>query len=98
MCVVSMVHDFYSPKLPEWTIIPQSVTVFGNSNMYSQFTQEEMADLRKLIADFRAARDAALVVDKLTGQPDCVDPEKERLMKRVEELEKQLSAIKEVIR
>jgi hypothetical protein len=52
-----------------------------------QFTPEEVADLRKLIANYREAMKAAETVDRLTGQPDCEDPEKAKLKERVAELE-----------
>lgn len=35
--------------------------------------------------------EGAKTVDKLTGQPDCEDPEKAKLVARVEELEKKLA-------
>ena len=44
-------------------------------------------DLGKLIQDFYRAVEAAKVVDELTGQPDCEDPEKMSLLERVRRLE-----------
>ena len=54
---------------------------------------EELAELRKLIAEFKEAVKAAATVDRLTGQKDCVDPEKAKLEVRVAELERRLNAM-----
>ncbi len=45
-------------------------------------------DVVDILDSFMKAREAAKVVDELTGQPDCVDPEKAKLIERVAELEK----------
>lgn len=44
--------------------------------------------LRRLLEDFRKAEEAAKLVDKLTNQPDCEDPQKVLLLDKVEKLEK----------
>src|SRR5262245_24767074 len=72
MCVLSMVMDYYKPKI---------------------FNTDE-ADFKKLVKDIKEAVDAAKKVDELTGQPDCVDPEKAKLMERVAELEKEVQKLK----
>lgn len=96
MCVVSMVHDFYGDRFrkygsgqdgTEWSefverYIPNQPSV-----------KDELAEIRKLIAEFREALAAALRVDELTAQPDCVDPEKATLEGRVAELEKRLDSL-----
>jgi hypothetical protein len=74
MCVVSMVHDYYAPKLEDLSL--------------------PKLDIPKLLEDFRRAQEAAQTVDTLTGQPDCVDPEKAKLEARVAELEAELAALK----
>lgn len=51
-------------------------------------------DLRKLLESFRQAQEAAKTVDDLTGQKDCVDPDKAQLLERVERLEKELAKLK----
>src|SRR5690242_16295965 len=43
-----------------------------------------IAELRALIREFREAVAAAKTVDVLTKQPDCEDPEKAKLLERVE--------------
>jgi hypothetical protein len=91
MCVVSMVHDFYEPRIPrQWgdyqqptiTITPQLPTA------------AEVAELRQLIKDFREAVEAAKRIDALTNQPDCVDPEKAKLEERVAALERRLEGLR----
>lgn len=52
--------------------------------------------VKELIDTLRQAIEAAERFDKLTGQPDCVDPEKATLMERVEELERRLKEIEDV--
>lgn len=46
---------------------------------------------KKQIAEFKEAAQAAKVVDRLTAQPDCEDPEKMKLVDRVRLLEKRLN-------
>lgn len=48
----------------------------------------EVEKVRQLIKDFREAVEMALKLDVLTKQPDCIDPEKAQLEKRVAELER----------
>lgn len=51
-------------------------------------------DAERVIDDFRKATEAAKIVDVLTGQPDCEDPEKAKLEDRVAELERQVKKLK----
>lgn len=46
-----------------------------------------------LLEDFLRAGAAAKVVDDLTGQKDCVDPEKATLQERVRELERKVEEL-----
>lgn len=85
MCVVSMVHDHYKPLFERYTP-PQTVTFAPTI---------DLAELRRLVEDFKAAVEAAKKVDTLTAQPDCEDPEKVRLQDRVAELEKKLALVQE---
>lgn len=96
MCVVSMVSDHYNPLIP-WVqpapdqVPPPGAFVFPSSVVISQ---EEVDRIRALIRDFKEAMEAAAKVDRLTGQPDCVDPEKKKLTGRVAALEAQLEALR----
>lgn len=56
-------------------------------------SNEEVEALQKLINDFKTAVEAAKAVDRLTGQPDCVDPEKKKLEERVAKLEQQIAQL-----
>lgn len=92
MCVVSMVSDHFMDRipyaLPQPTIQPGVVEMDWTKALRPSVDLEE---LRKLIAEFKEAMAAAKTVDRLTGQPDCVDPEKAKLEARVEELEKRIA-------
>ncbi len=102
MCVVSMVHDHYDPLIPQpggtgtngtswWTPpIGDSVTIYPLQSTY------DIATLVKLIEDYYEAKKAAEIVDKLTGQPDCIDPKKAELEKRVQALEEEIALLKQV--
>lgn len=98
MCVVSMVSDHYSPLIPFPTWPGESPTPtavpIGMLPLSVVISQEEVDRLRALIKDFKEAMEAAAKVDRLTGQPDCVDPEKKKLTERVAALELQLKAFK----
>ena len=82
MCVYSMIMDYYNPKIPQGPC------------KTNQWTPETQSEFEKLLDDIRKAAEAAKVVDELTGQPDCVDPEKQKLEKRVAALEKELKRLK----
>lgn len=80
MCVMSMVIDAYRPLFPEpFDVWPQPVS-----------PTIAPTDWQKLIDSFKQATEAAKAADTATGQPDCEDPEKAKLIARVAELEKLL--------
>jgi hypothetical protein len=90
MCVVSMVYDHFRDRFPQ----PQPFTnPTPNPLPWPMPGSLEFAELRKLIQEFREAVEAAKKVDVLTKQPDCADPEKATLEKRVAELERRLDAM-----
>lgn len=104
MCVVSMVFDKFNPMFPPWypestapPWQPDPVAPTPAPAIPSPFVTgpslAEILELRKLIADFKEALAAAKVVDRLTGQPDCEDPEKAKLVERVEALERALAKL-----
>ena len=96
MCVVSMVHDHYRPLIPAIPLQPLPHWRMPEKPDQEKFvilSPEEAERLRKLFADFKKAVEAAATVDALTGQPDCVDPEKKQLQDRIHELEAQLQRI-----
>lgn len=82
MCVVSMVYDNFGDRLAPWT------TSGGAAIATPPSLAVEIAELRQVLNEFREALKAAKTVDRLTGQPDCVDPEKAKLEERVAALEK----------
>lgn len=107
MCVVSMVHDHYEPLIPKivpWVqpqptimpgfpdYVPYTITVPDNKEV-----EQKMKDLQEVIDSFKKAKEAAETVDKLTKQPDCVDPKKAQLEARIKELEEQIALTERVI-
>jgi hypothetical protein len=92
MCVVSMVFDHYQPLIPHWP--PAPMQPWQPSPLVAPLPQFDPVFAEKLIEQFKEALEAAKKVDKLTGQPDCADPEKEKLLLRVAALENELRAMK----
>jgi hypothetical protein len=92
MCIYSMVIDHFEPLIPwpkrDLTWPPQQ------EQTTSPLTPEQVKMLEEILGQFKKAADAAKIVDDLTGQKDCVDPEKEKLLTRVAELEKQIAKMK----
>jgi len=103
MCMMSLVIDHFSPYIPNPNMVPQ--TTMPNPNTIVgvpisvpsiNIIPEPIVDpkeLRELIDAFKQAAEAAKVFDRLTGQPDCEDPEKAKLVERVEALEERLDAL-----
>lgn len=85
MCVISMVYDTFTPRIDRWQI-PIHPTV--------PIHPWPISDLERLLKDFRKAAEAAKVVDALTGQPDCADPEKAKLEARVADLEREVKRLR----
>jgi len=107
MCVMSMVYDDFSKRIPAdftppaWvptgTIAAVSLMSQPSTAAQVEALRQEVATLRALITDFHEAVKAAATVDRLTRQPDCFDPEKAKLEARVRELEAKLSAVQSAI-
>lgn len=99
MCVVSMVFDHYDKVFP-WPqpdlttplpLVPGGTITATPLSSFQIISQEEVESLKKLIKEFKEAVEAAKTVDRLTGQPDCEDPEKKKLEDRVTLLEQQIA-------
>lgn len=99
MCVLSGVYDHYKPLFPPigpftppgtfpYTPVPPPMIITPT------ISPDEIKEIRQLIKDFKEAVKAAKTVDRLTNQPDCSDPEKAKLLKRVATLEKELAKLK----
>lgn len=106
MCVVSMVYDDFNKRFPN--IIPEPEpyiptlggTTITVANQYEYVSKKEIEDLRKVIREatefienFKQAVQAAKIVDRLTNQPDCEDPEKKKLEEKVAKLEQEIKSI-----
>lgn len=50
------------------------------------------------LKEFRRMTEIAQQFDKAAGQPDCVDPEKEKMMQRIELLERKIGLMEELKR
>ncbi len=79
MCTYSMIIDKFGVDFQPW--IGQKPWTAPNAPL------DNPQALKDLIAEFKAAQEAAKVVDAALGDPDCEDPEKMALVARVAELE-----------
>jgi hypothetical protein len=93
-----MVYDHYNEPFRRWAdpLRPSETTPgigpwMPQPIMQPAVSAEDVAELRKLIREFREALAAAKTVDRLTKQPDCEDPKKATLEDRVAALEKRLA-------
>lgn len=95
MCNVSMIMDTYRPHIPQqWPPNTTPVVQQWKLGTPAPPKQPVTADeLRELLDSFKAAVAAAQTFDRLTGQPDCVDPEKAELEDRVAALEARLAEL-----
>lgn len=84
-----MVYDYYRPQILPWQ---QPFGLHVPPPAPPAPVVDEAA-VRRILDAFRRAEKAARTVDELTGQPDCEDPDKAQLEKRVAELERQLEAL-----
>lgn len=106
MCVYSMVHDHFLPQFPApvtptFPKLPDPTKTsppYWPTTTISTWPALDLDRLEKLINDFKEAAEAAQKIDVLTKQPDCVDPEKEKLSKKILELEAQLAKAKRALR
>lgn len=109
MCVVSNVFDHFEPNFPDpfdpfspWRTKPnQPYTIphvdpddFKIPRVEEPvITPEEVAELKKLIREFRDALAHAKELDRLMKQKDCEDPDKAKLLDRVTALEKRIEEL-----
>lgn len=94
MCFVSVVHDEFGKYVP-----PVGNVVWPQQGeAVAPAVDRALRELAELVAAFRQAVEAARTFDRLTGQPDCVDPEKAKLEERVAGLEAKLAAVAEAVR
>lgn len=97
MCVYSLVIDDFNKQFPNpWKTAPATpnATPTWPSTTTSTWPVLDLDRLEKLIKEFKEATALAEKLDALMKQPDCVDPEKVKLVARVAELEKELKKAK----
>jgi hypothetical protein len=81
MCVMSMVHDHYEPRVPWVQPDPYDTgdlripTVEPLGPFEVKPAIAAAIDLAALLKEFRELIEAAKLIDRKTNQPDCVDPE-----------------------
>jgi hypothetical protein len=91
MCVYSAVAQQIGPWIPQPPVYPQPNTPgIAPIQVIPDRSNEE---LRELLDTFKELLDAAAKVDEVTGQPDCADPEKTKVLERLDELEKRLEEV-----
>lgn len=95
MCVYSMVMDKYDPWIP--TIERTPVEPLQWPITVQSWPTTDIDKLKALIEEFKRLVQNAKEIDTKTGQPDCADPEKAKLVDRVAELEKLLADPPEVV-
>lgn len=97
--MVSMVFDYWNKKHP-WLEQPDIVISpnVGPSPSPLIFNPPSTGltedDVKRIIKEFFESIESAKIVDRLTEQPDCEDPEKAKLEAKVKRLEKQLAKLK----
>ena len=94
MCNVSQIMDQYRPFIPDPSVWPQMQVIIDNTPPEPRKVIDLTIDeLYELLGSFRQAVEAAETFDRLTGQPDCVDPEKATLEDRVAALEQKIEEL-----
>lgn len=102
MCMMSAVFDQWRPAFPPahhpvypWPT-PAPDLVDAQERLVDDAQKRySVDDLGALIDAFQAALDAAKRYDEITGQPDCADPDKAKLLERVADLERRLREVEE---
>ena len=108
MCVMSVVMQEWDKIVPQpswpypntqpWpnTSPPTTTPPWNPSSTPPIVTspQVDMDNLQAILESFRLAQEAARIADEATGQEDCVDPDKAKLLERVEALENALKELK----
>jgi hypothetical protein len=98
MCVRSMVYDYWN-KYP-W---PQPLPIYvpypvPQPQPYDPMPRQPQIEInwevvKADIEKFKKSIAAAKVVDDLTAQPDCEDPDKAKLKEKIEALEKRIKQL-----
>lgn len=88
MCVVSMVLDHYRTDKLWGDRFPWVAPNTAPAPQFVPYADPNPINTKVIIEGFKEALEAARVVDRRTGQPDCEDPEKAQLIERVNRLER----------
>jgi hypothetical protein len=98
MCVMSAVMQEWgkivpNPVYPTWPYPNQTTPYVPPQPVIQTTPQVDLENLKAILESFRIAQEAAAMADEATGEVDCVDPEKAKLIERVETLEAQVEAL-----
>jgi hypothetical protein len=102
-----MVHDHYDPLIPypdqiqPWRAVPGTsvptnpapIPVMGPLIITDPAIFQQLEEIKKLIAAYREDVQKAKELDISLKQPDCIDPEKAKLIERVEQLEARIAEL-----
>lgn len=111
MCITSMVTDHWqknfpeedwlkksipsSPYLPSFPLMPPPTSLLSPEEI------QAVKDFLREAEEFKRLKKNAEEIDRVTGQPDCIDPKKDEYVKkleaRVRELENFYSEVKNQI-
>lgn len=100
MCIVSMIHDYFEPKIPQVQPAHPFAPDTGGGFVFPKHAPDHASsilELKSLILEFRRLLEMAKEIDEKTGQPDCVDPGKAPLQDRVADLERLLASPPEFV-
>lgn len=90
MCIVSMVGDDFTRRLPKdypWVPSPSDKDWPEKYKKIIETIEEsEVSKLRKEVKELKKLIKAAKIYDKETGQPDCEVEEKVALIRKLAEL------------
>ena len=82
MCVVSNIYDYGRQQIEQqWPWVTPSI-----ESVPPEVTKEDIAEIRRELAELRDLIKAGQRYDEATGQPDCELEEKTELIRRLAEL------------
>lgn len=85
MCVISMVGDHYSDRWRPMVTPPYPSTA-APSNVFVGVSRAEFEALKAEVEEMKALLAAAKRIDELTGQPDCEQADKVKILRQVADL------------
>ncbi len=81
MCAVSMVGDHYNPQFQPYVQPLQGAG--GMSQLFQQISRAEFDELKRQVLEMKDLLIKAKEIDDKTGQPDCEQEDKVRILKAI---------------